>query len=177
MKKKIFLAILIIAGCIGARDIDISETNRKGGVIVSKMDTFREEINLQEVKIILHKKGEQKSLDNQSLYFPEILHECETFLKTADSAYKTIFGKGIIEKTKKEQVSLEIIYSEVRNIPVWGSTQPITSFLIPFTGEYSDDGIIFFVTNERSPFCGHATNRQRIDKFRKFLKKMGIKID
>ncbi len=33
----------------------------------------RKKIKLQEVKIILHKRGGQENLDNQSSYFPEVL--------------------------------------------------------------------------------------------------------
>lgn len=162
-KRTIFVGLIAIAGTLG-------------GILMVQRLTERKEVvshRLKGTRIVLYEKVKQKVLDNQSLLFPKILDECERLLKTADDGLKLSVTKELIERIKKEQLALEVIYPGSANIPVWGTTYSITELLIPLTGEFSD-GVIFFGTIIKDePYYGNAINRKGITKLKKLLKNMG----
>lgn len=178
MKARILFIIVIIVVCmVGGILIYQKVTEKK--MVVQKIDIYNEKMKYQGVKIILYNKGEQKSLDNHSSYFPKVLYECERLLKTAEDGYKLYVEEDLLERIKKEQIALEIIYHEIINIPVWRKPFLIGKLLIPLKGEFSEGVIFFEIKVKDSPYShyGNALNMQGVGKLKKILKKMEIKID
>jgi len=100
-----------------------------------------------EVQIIQYQKGEQTILDNQSPYFQELFHECENLFLTADSGYRLSIDKKRIEKIKKKQTALEVIYPEVQTGIIRQALKVyFTKLLIPLVGRFFKWGCLF---------CGH----------------------
>lgn len=149
------------------------------------------------VKVILYQKGKQNILDNQSPYFQELFHECERLFLTADSGYKLIMSKERIEKIKKKQTALEVIYPEVQTRKTREKIVYFTKLLIPLSGDFSN-GTVFFAgiheyelkqvnpdLSKRYEYdfvdvyrgFNFVLNNQGISKLKESLQRIGIKID
>lgn len=156
------------------------------------------QIESKKVQIILYQKGKQTILDNQSPYFQELFHECENLFLTADSGYRLSIDKKRIEKFKKKQTSLEVIYPEVQTgIIRKGLIIYFTRLLIPLSGEFSNGTVFFagiheFTLKQVNPDLSKRHEYDFVDVYRNFnfvlntkglnklketFKKMSIKID
>lgn len=150
-----------------------------------------------EIQIILYQKGKQKLLDNQSPYFQKLLHECERLFLTADSGYKLVMSEERIEKIKKKQTALEVIYPEVQTGKIRKELMVyFTRLIIPLSGDFSNGTVFFAGLHEYelkrdNPDLLPEQNYDYIDVYRAFnfvlntkglsnlrdiLKKMSIKI-
>lgn len=151
-----------------------------------------------EVQIILYQKGKQKLLDNQSPYFQEVLDESERLFTTADSGYKLIMSKERIEKIKKRQIALEVIYPNVQTGIIRGGLKIyFTRLLIPLSGDFSNGTVFYAGVHEYefkrdTPDLLPEQNYNHIDQYgainfvlntkgigilKEILKKMSIKIN
>ncbi len=175
------------------QSIDISEVAAANQIMAEQR-----QIESNKVQIILYQKGKQTILDNQSPYFQELFHECESLFLTADNGYRLIIDKKRIEKFKKKQTSLEVIYPEVQTgIIRKGLIVYFTRLLIPLSGEFSN-GTVFFAGIHEYPLkqespdlskrheydfidvyrnINFVLNTRGISNLKEILKKMSIKID
>jgi hypothetical protein len=151
-----------------------------------------------EVQIILYQKGKQKLLDNQSPYFQDVLDECERLFLTADSGYRLIMSGERIEKIKKKQTALEVVYPEVQTGKIRKELLIyFTRLLIPLQGKFSNGTVFFAGIHEyelkrdnpdllpeqnynyidRFRVVNFVVNTKGLSKLKETLKKMPIKID
>lgn len=142
-----------------------------------------------EVQIIFHQKGKQRIFDEQSLYWKEVIQECEKLFRTSNNGYRMIVTEDQLDRIKKKQVAIEVIYYNSRPMEVerfGGQIVYVTKLLIPlkkykpeqFTST-DESTVIFFLGYYagKSYAAAWKNTGYGVKRLKDLLQKMSIKID
>lgn len=134
----------------------------------------------QDVKVIYWHQGQETVLSSNLSGFMDLIKTSEYLLLTADDMLKLIVDPELIQKIKKEESAIEIIYSKPVELTSNYDKDTIhpDRLLIPLSGEFVGGGenpqaVIFHGYPAYS--AGPYTNSEGIGKLKRILLKMGIK--
>lgn len=131
MKKKLFFvaALVVIAIILGAWARESMRSNAEN-------PTSRDYFPKPE-KIIIYKDGNIQTLTKDDKLFPDIFSKMNSRV-TSISEAALAFDKESMEKTKKNEVVVEFVYSKKQKpIETWYKKE-YTGLIFPLTGQNSD---------------------------------------
>ena len=139
-------------------------------------------------RILFHRQGTEISIAPAPDRFAAIVGESENLLTTADGGYRLIMTPAKIERLRKTEMALEVIYPDVQVRTMWnGQLVYFTKLLIPLTGEFSP-GTVFFAGAYEASLAGktaeyralvdyaantHVRNTRGLDKLKESLRGLG----
>jgi hypothetical protein len=95
-------------------------------------------------QIMLYNHGDMTSFEESSAFFNDVLSESKDLFLTADTSYRLIMSEDRIASMKKQQMAIEIKFSEIQSGEVLkGHKVHFTKLLIPLSGQFAD-GTVFF---------------------------------
>lgn len=137
------------------------------------------------VKIVIYKEGKEIPIDPNTAHFKELQEKCEGFLSSANDVVIDYITKGEVIETKKEKLSIEIIYAEPKEIeiPLLNKKEKADHLLILLTNKYMNRktkigaAIFFYGPNYGVEHSGPYLASKDVAEITSLLKSMGFDID
>ena len=132
------------------------------------------------VRITYYHQEREAALDPELPGFWDLIKEAEDLLVTADGILRLDVPPELVDKIKREEIVIEIIYPRPIELTIKRNRYTIhpDRLLIPLSGEFVGGGenpqaVIFHGYPAYS--AGPYTNSEGIGKLKRILLKMGIK--
>ena len=133
-----------------------------------------------DIKIIFYHDGQETVLNPELSGFADLIKTAEDLLITADDMLKLIVDAELIQKIKKKDKAIEIIFSKPVELTSHYDKDTIhpDRILIPLSGEFTGKeenppAVIFHGYPEYS--SGPYVNTKGIEALKKIMDNMGIK--
>jgi len=149
-------------------------------IFITSMSSFSCKEKHQNIKVIFYHHGQETTLDPELSGFWNLIKTAEDLLITADGMMRLAVEPELINKIKREERVIEIIYPKPVELNINRNKLTIhpDRLLIPLSGELVGEGenpqaVIFHGYPAYS--AGPYTNRKGIGELEKILHEMGVK--
>lgn len=149
-------------------------------ILLMLMSSFSCREKVKNARIVIYQQGKETVLNPELAGYEDVIKTAENLLITADDLLRLIVDFELIQKIKKEESAIEIIYPEPIELPSSYNREVIhpDRILIPLSGEFvgkeeNPPAVIFHGYPEYS--SGPYVNSKGIAELMRILHGMGIK--